>query len=208
MPRQAVLQLFRVGDNRAASFQPQPAIFPGNSAPIVMTAEDGERELSLMSWGFVLPQRDRAAKRVTNARDDKVRASRFWSSSLEERRCLVPVTSFSEPKGKRPAVWHWFAINEDRPLFAFAGLWRRWKGKLKPEAEPIELNTYAFLTTMPNEIVAPVHPTRMPVMLTTQDDFDAWLNGSTDNAFSMARPYRADGMTIVARGERRDDPRA
>ena len=207
MPREAVTRLFRVGDNRAASFEPQPAIFPGNIAPVIRRAEDGERELATMSWGFVLPQRERAAKRVTNARDDKVRDSRFWSSSLEERRCLVPVTSFSEPKGKRPAVWHWFALSEDRPLFAFAGLWRRWKGKLKSDAEPVEIDTYAFLTTTPNEVVAPIHPTRMPVMLTSEEDYDAWLNGSTDDAFALARPYRADGMAIVAKGDRRDDIR-
>jgi len=50
--------------------------------------------------------KDRALKRVTNLRDDKL-DSRFWATSFRERRCLVPVTSFAEPKGRSPAIWHW-----------------------------------------------------------------------------------------------------
>ena len=122
--REAIIRLFRVSHNRAAAFEPQSAIFPGGSAPIVRCADDGERELVVMSWGFPLPQKGKSAKRVTNAREDTVLDSRFWRSSFEDRRCLVPVTSFSEPKGKKPAIWHWFALDETREPFAFAGLWR------------------------------------------------------------------------------------
>ena len=70
--REAIIRLFRVGDNRAAAFEPFQAVFPGHTAPIVRQAEDGERELIVASWGFVLPQKGKAAKRITNARNDKV----------------------------------------------------------------------------------------------------------------------------------------
>lgn len=204
--REAIIRLFRVSDNRAATFEPLPAIFPGHDAPIVRRTEDGERELSIMSWGFVLPQQGKAAKRVTNARDEKVRSSRFWSGSFIERRCLVPVTSFSEPLGRAPAVWHWFALkgDEPRPPFAFAGLWRSWRGPLKPDAEPVSLDTYAFLTTTPNEVVAPIHPNRMPVLLSGDEAFDTWLEGTPDEAFALAKPYPAEEMHIVHTGEKRD----
>ena len=33
--REAMLRLFRVGDNRAAAIEPKPAIFPGYVAPVV-----------------------------------------------------------------------------------------------------------------------------------------------------------------------------
>ena len=56
LPRDAVTRLFRVGGNRAAAFAPSPAIFPGHEAPVVRRAPDGEREIGLLSWGFVLPQ--------------------------------------------------------------------------------------------------------------------------------------------------------
>jgi hypothetical protein len=42
---EAVLRLFRVSHNRAASIEGKPAIFPGYVAPVVRKAPDGEREL-------------------------------------------------------------------------------------------------------------------------------------------------------------------
>ena len=64
--------------NRASAFDPQDAIFPGYQAPIVRNAADGEREFVVLNWGFVLLQKDRARRRVTNVRDDKVLESKFW----------------------------------------------------------------------------------------------------------------------------------
>ena len=117
----AVRQLFKVPGNRATLFNPLDAIFPGYQAPVVRRADDGERELVMMHWGFVLLQAGKAPRRVTNVRDDKILSSTFWKGSFEERRCLVPASSYCEPKGEKPAVWHWFALNGNhaRPLFAF-----------------------------------------------------------------------------------------
>ena len=44
---------FRVSHNRRAGFKPVNAIFPRHVAPVVRQSEDGERELVLMSWGFM-----------------------------------------------------------------------------------------------------------------------------------------------------------
>jgi putative SOS response-associated peptidase YedK len=92
--REAMLRLFRVGDNRAASIEPKAAIFPGYVAPIIRRARDGERELVHLNWGFVLLQRGLAPRRVTNVRDDKILTSKFWRPSFEQRRCLVPASSY------------------------------------------------------------------------------------------------------------------
>ena len=50
-----------------------------------------------------------------------------------ENRCLVPANSFAEyapepnpDTGKKDVVW--FALNDERPLFAFAGIWTEFKG--------------------------------------------------------------------------------
>src|ERR1700730_3764736 len=71
--REAILRLFRVSHNRAAAYEPRDAIFPGYQAPVVRKTADGERELVVLNWGFVLLQKDKAPKRVTNIRDDSVR---------------------------------------------------------------------------------------------------------------------------------------
>ena len=156
----AITHLFRVAHNRAQVFEPLPAIFPGWSAPVVRVAADGERELVPMSWGFVLLQPGKAPRRVTNARNDKV-AGRFWRTSFEQRRCLVPASSFCEPHdGRKPATWHWFSLkgDEPRPAFAFAGLWQRWNGPVKKGGENVELDVYSFMTTVPNS-ASPVSTT-------------------------------------------------
>ena len=147
----AIRRLFRVPHNRAASIDPQTSIFPGYTAPVIRKAEDGERELVHMTWGFVLLQDGRAPRRVTNVRDDKI-LSRFWRPSFERRRCLVPASSYCEPDSGKPAKWHWFAVNgdEDRRLFAFAGIWRRWIGPVKKDGVDVELDVYSFMTTAPN----------------------------------------------------------
>jgi putative SOS response-associated peptidase YedK len=62
---------------------------------------------------------------VTNLRNT---SSKHWQRWLgPENRCVVPFTSFSEYDtidGKKVPVW--FAIDESRPLLAFAGLWTNW----------------------------------------------------------------------------------
>ena len=205
--RQAMLRLFRVGDNRAAAISPLAAIFPGHLAPVVRMASDGERELVTMSWGFVLLQDGRAPKRVTNTRDDKV-SSRFWRASLETRRCLVPATSFCEPHDdRRPATWHWFALagTEPRPVFAFAGLWQRWKGPVKKDGPNVEQDVFSFMTTSPNALTQSINHERSPVLLTSTDDADQWLHGSFEEACALLRPCPPERMRIVQEGLEKKD---
>ena len=152
--------------------------------PCARLADDRERELVNLSWGFVLLVDGKAPRRVTNVRDDKVQSSSFWKDSFEERRCLVPVTSFSEAKGLKPAIWHWFALKGDvpRPLFAFAGIWRKYKGPLKKDGESVEVEVFAFMTTTPNELVATISHDRMLVILIKEEEFETWLNGKIHEA--------------------------
>lgn len=152
--RELVRNLFRVSDNRAAAFEPRDAILPSETAPVVRVAEDGERELVNLTWGFLRREADRAPRRVVNTRDDQVRGNPFWRDSFLRRRCLVPATSYSEPQGTKPATWHWFTVNGDdaRPLFAFPGLWAPYRGPLKKNDEDVEQTVFSIMTTVPNEL--------------------------------------------------------
>jgi len=206
--REAMLRLFRVSHNRAAAFEPFNAVFPGWTAPVIRKAEDGERELSLLSWGFVLPQNGKAPRRVTNVRDDKVLTSRFWRESFEQRRCMVPASSFCEPHdGVRPATWHWFALKgeEPRPLFAFAGIWRSWQGPVKKDGPIIDLDVYSFMTTVPNALTRTINHERSPVILTEEQQFERWLSGTPEEAFDLVDSFDPDRMHIVQEGFEKQD---
>jgi putative SOS response-associated peptidase YedK len=71
------------------------------------------------------------------------RPGRGWLKA--EWRGLVSATSFCEWTDIRPKVTHWFALDESRPLFGFARIWRFWTGERKGETGEHQL--FAFLTT-------------------------------------------------------------
>lgn len=214
MPVEAMRRLFGVAldHDRTGNQPPLPAIFPRAEAPVVRRDFDGNRELVRMHWGFLMPQVSKRTgepilpKAITNARDDKLSGSAFWRDSFRSRRCLVPATSFCEPKGRKPAVFHWFAVTgeQPRPPFAFAGLWRRFRGRYRDEL--VETDSYAIVTTSPNEIVRPIHPQRMPVLI-APEDYEAWLTAAPEDALELLRPYPAGRMQIVraAAGATSDD---
>jgi putative SOS response-associated peptidase YedK len=97
---------------------------------------------------------------------------------------------------------------EDRPLFAFAGLWTPWPGVRGTKSAPVngEYELFGFLTTEANAIVAPIHPKAMPVILTTPEEVDLWLEAETPDALKLQRPLPDWILQIVARGEKEDPP--
>lgn len=205
--RNALKAFFRVSDNRCAEVKPQSAIFPKTVAPVVRLAADGERELVAMMWGFPLVRKGYAPKPVTNVRDDTALTSPFWKPSFQARRCLVPASSYCEPDDKSPAGWHWFALNpaEERPMFCFPGIWKRYKGPVKKDGPMIEIDVYAFMTTKPNELTSRIMHDRMPVLLSEAADFETWLSGPPEEAFKLVRSYDAAKMRIVQSGPDKAD---
>jgi putative SOS response-associated peptidase YedK len=91
---------------------------------------------------------------VTNIRNT---SSPHWHGWLKPaNRCLVPFNSFAEyapepnPETKKKDVV-WFALNDDRPLTAFAGIWTEFKGDRGTKSKPVPGPhlVYGFLTTSP-----------------------------------------------------------
>src|SRR5262245_31634390 len=110
--QEAIRRAFRVMRDRTGNLPSLPGVFPDTMAPVVRTARDGERELTMMRWGFPPPPNLGNAP-VTNVRNLK---SSYWRGWLKaEWRCLVPATSFCEWTDTRPKVTHWFALDDSRP---------------------------------------------------------------------------------------------
>ncbi|MEO1602580.1 MAG: SOS response-associated peptidase [Pseudomonadota bacterium] len=208
MPQDAMRSLFAVdaANDDLGNAEPLTAIFPKGNAPIVAIGKDGGRHLRNTHWGFVLPQKSKRTgepiqpKAVNNARDDKLRTSGFWRNAFERRRCLVPATSFCEAKGRNPATYYWFGLKgeDPRPPFAFAGLFTYYKGGYGKETW--EGLTSTIVTTTPNELIRPVHPDRMPVIL-RPETYETWLTGDPDDAFELIEPFAAEEMVVHQSGE-------
>ena len=200
----AIREWFRARHDRTGNLPLFPGIFPDQLAPIVRNGADGERELLLARWGIPGPPQYGGAP-VTNIRNVSSPHWREWLG--KHNRCLVPATSFCEYADIKPRKTPiWFALAEDRPLFAFAGLWASWRGVRGPKSAPVggEHQLFGFLTTEANAVVAPIHPKAMPVILTTPEEIDQWLEADTVDALSLQRPLPDAALRIVAKGEKED----
>lgn len=200
--RDEVRRLFRVTQDRTANQPPLPAIFPDQLAPVVHVGAGGERIMEAMRWGFPPPPK-LGTRPVTNVRN---LASPYWRGWLKpEWRCLVPATSFCEYTDTQPKVPHWFALGAERPVFAFAGIWRPWTGTRGTKAAPEtgEHRLFSIVTTEPNELIRPIHAQAMPVIL-TEETWDLWLEAEVAIALAMQRPSADRRLAIVATGARED----
>ena len=155
-----------------------------------------------MRWGFP-PAKAGSKTPITNIRNLD---SRWWRDVNREwmmepdYRCLVPFSRFAEWDVKAKAN-AWFSTTTDQSFMA--GVWRPWKGeRLMPvggqarrQRIEAELDLFAFLTTDPNSIVAPIHGKAMPVILTEPDECREWLCGGEDS-LRLQRPLRDDQLKV------------
>jgi putative SOS response-associated peptidase YedK len=175
---------------------PSYNVAPQSLQPVVrLDSETGERELTIMRWGLIpfFAKDAKIAYSTINARAETVATSPVFREPMKRRRCLVPATGFYEwqaldKKSKQP----WSIEFVDGNLFAFAGLWDRWKDKAT--GQPME--TYTIITTDPNELLEPIH-NRMPVILAPKD-YSRWLDPGEPSQLpiDLLRPYPAREMKV------------
>lgn len=146
-------------------------ISPSNHVPIVRIDSKGQRVATLAKWGLI-PSWTKGKPKLApiNARAETVASSGMFRQAFERRRCLVPADGFYEWHGAKPPKQPYFIHMKDDGVFAFAGLWERWKAE--EDAEPVD--TFTIITTTPNEVAKPIH-NRMPVIL-APDDYGRWLD--------------------------------
>jgi putative SOS response-associated peptidase YedK len=172
---------------------PRYNIAPTQPVPIIrQNPKEPRRELSLVRWGLIPSWAKDAsgAAGMINARCETAATLPAFRDAMKSRRCLIPADGFYEwrktGKTKQP---YCFEVNEGK-LFAFAGLWDRWKD---PSGQWIK--SCSILTTTPNAATSPVHD-RMPVIL-DPDCYDIWLDPGMQDAravFDMLKPYDAQAM--------------
>jgi putative SOS response-associated peptidase YedK len=162
---------------------PRYNIAPTQDVPIIrQNPREPLRELSLVRWGLVpsWAKDSSGAARMINARSETAASKPAFRNALRFRRCMIPADGFYEwqrtGKSKQP---YCFEVNEG-DLFAFAGIWERWKD---PSGKAVE--TCSILTTTPNAVTATIHD-RMPVVL-DPDGYDLWLDPGMKDAGAASK---------------------
>jgi len=172
---------------------PRYNIAPTQPVPIIRQhpTEPG-RKLSLVRWGLIpsWAKDSSGAATMINARSETAATKPAFRDALKSRRCLIPADAFYEwqrtGKTKQPFC---FEVGEGE-LFAFAGLWDRWRA---PDGS--WLRSCSILTTTANRLTATVHD-RMPVIL-DPGNYDLWLDPGMTNieaASDLLKPFEAHLM--------------
>jgi hypothetical protein len=155
-----------------------------------------------MRWGMPPPRA--GGYPVTNIRNT---SSPHWRAWLKpENRCLVPFNSFGEyaPEPnpgteKKDVVW--FALNDDRPLAAFGGIWTEFRGDRGTKSKPIPGPhlVHGFLTTAP-ECRSRADPSQGHAGDPDHRRRARCLDARALGARALQRALPDDALKIVARG--------
>ena len=169
-------------------YAPRDLIVPGEPLLAFRTDQSGP-EASLMLWGLIPGwlKDPSQGPRPFNARAETVADKPSFRASWRHRRCLIPASGFFE-KGR-------IIRRIDRQPFWLAGLWERWLG-----SDGSEVDTCTVLTTVPNELVKPLHH-RMPVLIPEGLE-EAWMaavDGHQLKAFEpLLGPWDSNGWEAVS----------
>jgi putative SOS response-associated peptidase YedK len=171
-------------------WNPRYNIAPTQPVPVMRQhPKETRRDLSLMRWGLIpsWAKDTSGAARMINARSETAHTLPAFREAMKLRRCLIPADGFYEwsrtGKAKQPFC---FEVS-DGGLFAFAGLWDRWRD---PSGQWVK--SCSILTITPNVVTSAVHD-RMPVIL-HPDSYDLWLDPGMQNVAAISellKPYDA-----------------
>jgi putative SOS response-associated peptidase YedK len=174
-------------------WSPRFNIAPTQQVPVIrQNPKEPVRQISSMRWGLVpsWAKDTSGAARMINARSETAATKPAFRDPLKSRRCLIPADAFYEwartGASKQPFC---FEVG-DGGLFAFAGLWERWRD---PSGQWVK--SCSILTTTPNALTSAIHD-RMPVIL-DRDSYDLWLDPGMQNVAAvseMLKPYDAKSM--------------
>ena len=174
-------------------WNPRFNIAPTQPVPVIrQNPKEPVRDLSLMKWGLI-PAWSKdlsSAARMINARSETAHTLPAFREAMKLRRCLVPADGFYEWQRRGSAKQPFCFEVGDGGLFAFAGLWERWRD---PSGQWVK--SCSILTTTPNAVTSAIHD-RMPVIL-DPDSYDLWLDpGMRDVAAAsdLLKPYDARQM--------------
>ena len=191
--KQVVEEYFESASEVSEEEDPSPRYNIAPTQGVATIRHSGSsRILSMMRWGLVPSWATdiKIGNQLINGRGESVLEKPAFREAFRTRRCLIPADGFYEWKksGKQRQPFH-FGM-KDNSLFAFAGVWDRWRSPGGPM-----LQSCSILTTAANELLDGVHD-RMPVILPRRH-YETWLtapSSETERLAELLVPFDAAFM--------------
>ncbi len=168
-------------DGPIQGYRPNYNIAP--SQDVVSIIYDGEhKRAGTLQWGLVpsWAEDKNIGYKMINARSETAHEKPSFKKLMTQKRCLIVADSFYEWQQKDGIKEAKRIQVENRPLFAFAGLWDRW------QKDDEILFTCTILTKESNPFMQNIHH-RMPIILPKNKE-EAWIR-SDFNQPSEAKQF-------------------
>jgi putative SOS response-associated peptidase YedK len=197
-------QHFQIKMGSWPALQPRYNIAPSQLVLAVVASTELGRKATQFRWGLI-PRWSRAPQAGwINARSETVAEKPSFREAFRRRRCLIPADGFYEwaEQGTAKRQPYWFYL-VDRPVFAFAGIWERWRSP-----QGVEIETCAILNTPANRLMGLFHE-RMPAIL-PESDYELWLDPQVQDPkwlLPLLRPYPAEAMAAYPVSTHVNNPR-
>jgi putative SOS response-associated peptidase YedK len=152
--------------------------FPHTPFPVVVKEQD-QRVIKLMNYSLI-PSWSKMRKpkfSTYNARLESICEKPTWKTSVVQRRCLVPLTSFFEScyEGSHAGNIVEFRAKDQKP-WTVAGVTSEWLDKDTGEI----VESFAIITTQPSDYIEGVGHDRSPLFLHS-DHWDDWIEAEFKN---------------------------
>jgi putative SOS response-associated peptidase YedK len=183
-------------------------VAPTQNVPVVRVNKIGERTGARLHWGLIpfWAKGIQPKYSTINATVEKLKDGATWRGPWKRgQRCIVPALGFYEwqvqadGKTKQP---YYITLN-DQDIFGFAALWDSSTG-----ADGVAIESCTIVTMPANELMTKIHNVkhRMPAIL-AQEDRDAWLTGTPEEAFGAIKQYPDTHMVATPVSKRVNTPK-
>ena len=166
-------------------FGPSFNVAPSQQQLVLLRDENGISARG-MKWGLVPGGDDGRTKNgLVNVRSETADRMPLARDAFARRRCVIVADGFYEWRSNGRSRQPFFVRLKGGRAFGLAGLW---------EGNEAVGESCAILTTVPNELVAPIH-NRMPCIL-DHEGSAKWLDAATDRRRlrEILGPFAAEAM--------------
>ena len=179
------------------NWSPNYNISPASVVPVLAFDGDKKRKIVPMRWGLHphWKKEPPEGRPLFNARSETAAEKPSFRTAYRRRRALIPATGWYEWEGVEKPKTPYYIHEEANDIFAFAGLWDKWRVD-----EGIELLSCTILTEPATGELKHLHH-RMPVRL-PREQWERWLDWDIKPDFTLASKLGAEDLEFyeVGRG--------